>query len=60
MNECPCGARIQTTDHLLFQSELVNTERDNLISAVLQTDIWPISKEKLIRKHFKIFVKFTN
>jgi hypothetical protein len=24
------------------------------------TDDWPISKETLTRKHFKIFVKFTN
>jgi hypothetical protein len=40
--------------------ELLNKKRDSLISAVLQTDVWPISKETLIRKHFKIFVKFTN
>ena len=31
-----------------------------LISTVLQTDVWPVSKKTLIRKHFKIFVKFTN
>jgi hypothetical protein len=31
-----------------------------LSGIVLQTDVWPISKETLKRKHFKIFVKFTN
>ena len=25
-----------------------------------RTDVWPISKTNLIRKHFKIFAKFTN
>jgi hypothetical protein len=35
---CPCGTTDQTIDHLLFDCELVNNERDNLISTVLQTD----------------------
>jgi hypothetical protein len=39
---------------------MLNKERDSLISTVLKTDVWPISKNTLIRKHFKIFVKFTN
>jgi hypothetical protein len=56
---CSCGTKNQTVDHLLYEYELLNTERDSLISTVLQTDVWPISKETLIRKHFKIFVKFT-
>jgi len=57
---CPCGTKDQTIDHLLFKCELLNKERDSLISTVLKTDVWPISKYKLIRKHFKIFAKFTN
>jgi hypothetical protein len=57
---CSCGTKDQTVDHLLYECELLNKERDSLISTVLQIDIWPISKKTLIRKHFKIFVKFTN
>ena len=57
---CPCGTTNQTIDHLLFECKLLNKERDSLISTVLKTDVWPISKEKLIRKHFKTFAKFTN
>jgi hypothetical protein len=57
---CSCGTNDQTIDHLLHECELLNKERDSLISTVLQTDVWPIGKETLIRKHFKIFVKFTN
>jgi hypothetical protein len=45
---------------LLYECELLNKGRDSLISTVLQTDVWPIGKETLIRKHFNIFVKFTN
>jgi len=30
------------------------------MSTVLKTDVWPISKKALIRKHFKIFIKVTN
>ena len=57
---CSCGTKDQTVDHLLFERELLNKERDSLISTVLKTDVWQISKNKLIRKHLKIFVKFTN
>jgi len=57
---CPCGTKDQTIDHLLFESELLNKGTDSLKSTVLKTDIWPISKNRLIRKHFKIFAKFTN
>jgi len=56
---CPCGTKDQTIDHLLYECELLNKERDSLKSSVLKTDIWPISKNRLIRKHFKIFAKFT-
>jgi hypothetical protein len=45
---------------LLFECELLNKERDYLISTVLKTNVWPISKNKLIRKHFKTFAKFAN
>jgi ribonuclease HI len=57
---CQCGTTAQTIDHLLFECELLNKERDNLILTVLKADIWPISRNKLIRKHFKTFAKFTN
>jgi len=57
---CSCGTTAQTLDHLLSECELLNKERDNLISTVLKTDVWPISKNSPIRKHFKIFAKFTN
>ena len=57
---CPCGTKDQTIDHLLFECELLNKERDTLILTVSKTDVWPTSKNELIRKHYKLFIKFTN
>jgi hypothetical protein len=50
---CPCGTTEQTVNHILVECELLNKERNNLISAVLKTDIWPITKNKLIRNILK-------
>jgi hypothetical protein len=57
---CPCGTSDQTADHLLFECELLNKERDNLRHAIQKTEVWTISKDKLILKYYKIFAKFTN
>ena len=40
----PCGTKDQTTQHLLFECELLNKERDSLTSTILKTDVWPVSK----------------
>ena len=50
---CPCCTKDQTTDHLLFQCELLNKERGNLISTVLKADVWPTSKNDLIENILK-------
>ena len=39
---------------------MLNKERDRLILTVSKTDVWPISKNILIRIHFRSFAKFTN
>jgi hypothetical protein len=58
---CPCGTKNQTTDHLLFECERLNKERDILkLSSVLKTKDWPTNETDLIRKYFKEFTKFVN
>jgi hypothetical protein len=37
---------------------MLGKERDKLILGVVKTDNWPISKNRLIREHFKSFSKF--
>jgi hypothetical protein len=55
---CPCVTTEQTIDHLIFQCELLGKERDKLILGIAKTDNWPISKNRLIREHFKTFSNF--
>ena len=47
-------------DRPLIECELLRKERNVLTTNVLKTNVWPISKSELIRKHFKAFFKFTN
>jgi hypothetical protein len=56
---CACGSSDQI-DHVLYECALINKERDSLISTVVKTDVWPIGKKHLIRKHYQPFVKFIN
>ena len=55
-----CGNGDQTTDHLLFECDLLNKERDILKLSVVKTNVWPTSKSDLIRKYYKEFTKFIN
>ena len=57
---CPCGSQNQTTDHLLFECELLRKERNELTTNIRKTDVWPTSKTELIGKHLKAFLKFTS
>jgi len=57
---CPCGNQDQTTDHLLFECDLLQTERENLLTTIQKTDVWPTSKSDLIKKNFRAFIQFTN
>jgi len=56
---CPCGNDNQTTEHILLECAIVHEDRERLIAAVAEEDSWPINKDKLIKKHYKAFAKFT-
>ena len=45
---------------LMFEYELLRKDRNGLTTDILKTNVWPISKSELIRKHFKALFKFTN
>jgi hypothetical protein len=57
---CSCRSAEQTADHILFDCKLLEQERDKLKAAVLRSENWPVSKNKLINKHHKNFNIFTN
>jgi len=52
---CSCKRGEQTLDHVLFDCELVEQERDRLKAAVLRLENWPVSKDILINKYSKNF-----
>ena len=56
---CPCGSSDQNIDHLLFDCQLLNKERNLLKQSIQKTNNWPTNKRELIGKHIKIFMKFT-
>jgi hypothetical protein len=57
---CPCSDMDQTTDYLLYECELLKTQRDILRSTVPKSEGWPTSKHILISKYYKAFNRFTN
>ena len=57
---CPCGEAYQTTDHLLYKCDLLKTQRDTLRSTISKLEGWPTSKQTLLTKYYKEFIRFTN
>jgi len=57
---CLCKKGEQTIDHIIYECELVEQERERLKAVVLRTENWPISKEILMNKYSKNFKKFTD
>jgi hypothetical protein len=49
----------QTTEHILFECTILHEERERLIASVPEEGNWPINKDKLIKRHYKAFAKFT-
>ena len=47
---CSCKRGEQTIDHIIFDCELVEKERDRLKAAVLRSENWPVNKHTLINK----------
>jgi len=56
---CPCGNGNQTTGHILLECATLQEDRERLIAEVAKTDDCLISKDVLIKKHYKAFAKFT-
>ena len=57
---CSCKRGEKTIDHILFNCELVEQERDIPKAAVLRSENWPVSKDILMNKYCKNFKKFTD
>jgi len=58
--ECVCTHGDQTTDHLIFDCDLLNKERGKLIAHTSRDEDWPVRKCDLVNKYLKQFTMFAN
>jgi len=56
--ECPCANGNQTVDHVMYQCNKLNSEREALIGYISKEDNWPVEKNVLVTKYLKEFTKF--
>jgi hypothetical protein len=56
----PCGKDDQHIDHLIYECELLNPQRETLRCSVNKIDKWPTTKYKLINNHHSAFKTFIN
>ena len=52
--------RTKPSDHLLYECEILKSQRDILRLSVTKTEGWPASKYTLIRKHYNALTRFIN
>ena len=48
--ECSCKHGDQTTDHLLYDCEILGKEREKLIAYTSKEEDWPVRKRELVNK----------
>ena len=58
--ECPCANGNQTVNHLIYDCNKLNNEREKLIAQISKEDNWPIRKSKLVKIYLKQLIYFTN
>ena len=57
-SECPCANGNQTVDHLIYECNKLNNEREKMIAHISKEDNWPIRKSELVKKIFKTIHSF--
>jgi ribonuclease HI len=57
--KCPCSNGNQTVDHLLYDCNKENNEREKLIAHITKEDNWPIRKSELVKKYLKQVIHIT-
>ena len=58
---CVCKMGPQTSDHLLWECELLRQQREVLKNSITKTGgDWPLTNSDLANKHTKLFQMFVN
>jgi hypothetical protein len=58
--DCPCSNGSQTADHLLYDCNKLNKEREKLIAHISKEDTWPVRKIDSVKKYLKQLIQFTD
>jgi len=58
--ECICKHGDQTTDHLIYDCEILDKKRGKLIANTSREEDWPVRKCELVKKYQKQFTTFAN
>jgi precorrin-6B methylase 2 len=58
--ECICTHGNQTADHLIFDCDRLEKEREKLIANRAREEDWLVRKCDLVNKYLKQFTTFTN
>jgi len=58
--ECPCANGNQTVDHLLYQCNKLNSEREALIGYISKEDNWPVGKKRVSDQIFTTVYQIYN
>jgi hypothetical protein len=56
--KCSCNKGERTVDHIIYDCNLQEQERDRLKAVVSRSEQWPVSKYKLVLKYYKNFKQF--
>jgi hypothetical protein len=56
---CPCNEGQQTSDHIIFECNIVEAQRSSLIKHIMVSGgSWPPTKDELVTKYLKAFLSF--
>ena len=58
--ECVCANGDQTAEHLIFDCEKLDKEREKLIASTSREEDWPVQKCVLVNKYLTQFKQFIN
>jgi len=56
--ECICKQGDQTTDHFIYDCEILDKKREKLLAYTSREEDWPVRKCELVKKYIKQFTTF--
>jgi hypothetical protein len=56
----PCGKGGQTIEHIIYDCNRLEEERDRLRAELIKTNDWPTNKRNLLKRNYKEFSKLIN